>query len=128
MRLTDRPEVAQFSMREHDIIQSVFEQVRLRVKSELSKRVTVVQFVKGEMFDLSEQSIRVEWRKFSVGTSLERAEIIFRSIRADVQCMACFQKYHPEAGRIHCPHCGSYGAKILAGEEFYLDSIEPARE
>ena len=26
--------------------------------------------------------------------------------------------------RNKCPHCGSYGAKILAGEEFYLESIE----
>jgi Zn finger protein HypA/HybF involved in hydrogenase expression len=38
--------------------------------------------------------------------------------------MACFQKYHPEGGEIHCPYCGSFGAKILSGEEFILESIE----
>ena len=30
----------------------------------------------------------------------------------------------PEGGEIHCPYCGSYGAKIVSGEEFYLESIE----
>ena len=38
--------------------------------------------------------------------------------------MACFQPYQPVNKTIHCPYCGSYGAKILAGEEFYLESIE----
>jgi Zn finger protein HypA/HybF involved in hydrogenase expression len=48
----------------------------------------------------------------------------FRLITAEVQCMACFQKYHPEGGEIHCPQCGSFGAKILSGEEFTLESID----
>lgn len=42
--------------------------------------------------------------------------------------MACFGKYHPLHGEIHCPYCGSYGAKILSGEEFDLESIELAPE
>ena len=43
---------------------------------------------------------------------------------AEIQCMACFIKYQPLDGRIHCPQCGSVGAKILSGEEFYFESIE----
>ena len=38
--------------------------------------------------------------------------------------MACFMKYHPLDGKIHCPYCGSYGAKVLSGEEFFLESME----
>jgi Zn finger protein HypA/HybF involved in hydrogenase expression len=38
--------------------------------------------------------------------------------------MACFEKYHPVLVEISCPRCGSVGAKIIAGEEFYLESIE----
>ena len=128
MRLIDRPEAVLFSMREHDIIQTVFEQVTQQLQGGFSTRVAAVNFARGEVFELDEPSIRAAWQKFSTGTLLERAEIKFRLIRADVQCMACFQKYRPEARRIHCPHCGSFGAKILTGEEFSLDSIETERE
>jgi Zn finger protein HypA/HybF involved in hydrogenase expression len=41
--------------------------------------------------------------------------------------MVCFEKYHPLNGEISCPNCGSVGAKILAGEEFYLESVEGIR-
>ena len=36
--------------------------------------------------------------------------------------MACFTKYHPNRGETMCPHCGSRGAKILAGEEFSMEA------
>ncbi|MGE5463865.1 MAG: hydrogenase maturation nickel metallochaperone HypA, partial [Syntrophothermus sp.] len=58
------------------------------------------------------------------GTPAEHAQLYFRLKKAEVQCMACFGKYQPVDGKIHCPYCGSYGAKILSGEEFDLESIE----
>jgi Zn finger protein HypA/HybF involved in hydrogenase expression len=63
-----------------------------------------------------------------MGTPLEHAQIHFRLITAEAQCMACFKKYHPADGIIHCPNCGSFGAKILSGEEFYIEHIEMDNE
>jgi Zn finger protein HypA/HybF involved in hydrogenase expression len=42
--------------------------------------------------------------------------------------MVCFQKYKPLEKEIFCPYCKSVGAKILAGEEFYLESFEEENE
>ena len=78
----------------------------------------------GEIAELDQNLIQKQWDELSRGTSAERAQLHFRSIKAEVQCMACFQKYQPVDGKIHCPYCGSYGAKVLSGEEFYLESIE----
>ncbi len=89
--------------------------------SKLIKRVTLAL---GEISELDQDLILQYWNQFSKGTPAEQAQLHFRLIQAEVQCMACFSKYHPAAGKIHCPYCGSYGAKVLSGEEFFLESIE----
>jgi len=38
--------------------------------------------------------------------------------------MACFSKYRPVDKQIHCPNCGSFGAKSLSEEELRLEAIE----
>jgi hydrogenase nickel incorporation protein HypA/HybF len=88
------------------------------------KQIAVIHLVLGEIFELNQNSIQENWEELSKGTPAESAQLHFRRISAEVQCMSCFQKYHPENGKILCPYCGSVGAKILSGEEFYLESIE----
>jgi Zn finger protein HypA/HybF involved in hydrogenase expression len=91
---------------------------------ESSKHIKSLQLAIGELSELDRETIRKDWAELSRGSPAERARLQFRSVKAEVQCMACFMKYHPSDGKIHCPYCGSYGAKILSGEEFYLESIE----
>ena len=151
MRLIDRPEEALFlkearknrgtrrrapvfgylmnfskvaiSMRQLHVIQSILTKALLKAR-ESNQRVRSLQLALGEIAELDPASIQQHWQELSKGTLAERASLEFRFIKAEVQCMACFQKYHPQDGKIHCPYCGSFGAKILAGEEFYLESIE----
>jgi len=110
-------------MRQLYAIQSILAKVLLKTR-ESNQRVRSLQLALGEIAELDPVSIQKDWQELSKGTLAERASLHFRSIKAEVQCMACFQKYHPQDGKIHCPYCGSFGAKILAGEEFYLESIE----
>jgi hydrogenase nickel incorporation protein HypA/HybF len=111
-------------MRERNATQSILHQALRRAQDANATRVKRLQIVLGEIAELNPEAIRNHWEELSPGTPAERAELTFRSIQAEVQCMACFEKYSPPQGKIHCPHCGSYGAKILSGEEFYIDSIE----
>lgn len=139
MRLIDRPEedflpcrpsgwlrVGNFMipMREHQVIDSILAKALHKAHDSDPRRVKSLQLVIGEITELDPNSIREYWAKISRGTSAERAELHFRLVKARAQCMACFMEYSPINGRIHCPYCGSYGAKILAGEEFYLESAE----
>ena len=110
-------------MREFHAIQSILAKALLQAR-ETEKRIKGLQLALGEIAELDQGSLQNHWEKVRRGTPAERAQLHFRSIKAEVQCMACFQKYHPVDGRIHCPYCGSYGAKILSGEEFFLESIE----
>ena len=110
-------------MRELHIIQTVLAKALSRAR-ETDKRIKRLQLALGEISELDQASIQKHWDELSQGTPMERAQLHFRLIRAEVQCMACFEKYHPLDGKIHCPFCGSYGAKILSGEEFYVESVE----
>ena len=111
-------------MRELKVTQSLLDQALRRARAANATRVKSLQLALGEIAELDQETIRKHWEELSQGTPAEQAGLDFRSIQAQVQCMACFQKYHPQQGKIHCPHCGSYGARILSGEEFYIDSIE----
>ena len=109
------------TMRELESIRAILTQILLQADSH---PVLDVNLVLGDLCDLSDATIRQHWVELSRGTLAEQAALHFRFIKAEVQCMACFKPYQPVDKTIHCPYCGSYGAKILAGEEFYLESIE----
>ena len=110
-------------MRQLYAIQSILAKA-LRMARESNRRVRSLQLALGEISELEPAFIQKHWDELSKGTLVERARLHFRSIKAEVQCMACFEKYFPVDGKIHCPYCGSYGAKVLSGEEFFLESIE----
>jgi len=109
-------------MRELQSTQSILNKLLSQLQN--SKRIKNVTLALGEISELDQDLIRQHWIQFSKGTPAEQAQLHFRLIQAEVQCMACFSKYHPADGKIHCPYCGSYGAKVLSGEEFYLESME----
>lgn len=111
-------------MREIQSIKIIFQQALRQAQELNAAQVENIHLAVGEIAELDQTMIRDHWAELSKGTLLEHAQILFRSITAEVQCMACFKKYHPENGTIHCPNCGSFGAKILSGEEFYFESIE----
>jgi len=84
------------------------------------KRISAVHLAVGELLPFNAD----QWRALTQGTALASSALHVRVIQAQQQCMTCFQKYHPQNGVTKCPYCKSVGAKILAGEEFYLESLE----
>jgi|SRR6476646_923362 len=111
-------------MREIQATQSILAKALLKASDANARRIKTVHFAIGEIAELDQNSIQQYWEEISKGTPAEQAQLHFRLIHAKVQCMACFMEYHPIDGQIHCPYCGSYGAKVLLGEEFYIESIE----
>lgn len=79
-----------------------------------------IQLVLGELFPLTEEQLRLQWNELVKDSSLASSVLDIRLIPAEQQCMVCFEKYHPANKETACPHCRSMGAKILAGEEFYI--------
>ena len=113
--------IIEIPMREEQLVKTLFQKTLRQITQ---PRVKKIQIILGELAELDCSIIEIQWKELSLGTPLEHAQIAFRLIEGEVQCMACFKKYQPVHGKIHCPHCGSYGAKILSGEEFYVEHIE----
>lgn len=83
-----------------------------------------IQVALGELFPLDENQFRAQWYELIQGSDLANVELRLRIIPAEQQCMVCFEKYHQAKGGTACPNCASVGAKILAGEECHLESLE----
>ena len=90
--------------------------------------VVEVNIAVGELTLFSENEIQETWSSLVNDTSLSKIKLTIKFISAEQQCMVCFQKYKPLKKETSCPYCGSVGAKILAGEEFYLESFEEENE
>ena len=58
----------------------------------------------------------------------EGAQLYFERRSAMLQCLECDQTYALSGELTDCPNCHSVRVKVIAGEEFYLDSIEVEAE
>ena len=104
--------------------QAILEKALAKAGEQKAKRITNLYIVVGEISTYSEESVQFYWNEICKGTIAENAKLHFRPVPAEMQCMACFTKYHPPDGEIVCPNCGSAGAKIVAGEEFYMEALD----
>lgn len=104
--------------------QAILEKALAEAAGEHATRITDLHLVVGALSSYADDSVRFYWDEISKGSIAEGARLHFRRVPAELQCMACFTPYRPEADEIRCPSCGSSGAKILAGEEFYLESLD----
>jgi Zn finger protein HypA/HybF involved in hydrogenase expression len=112
------------NMRELQIVQSIFDQLLRQIHESGERKVNRLQLTLGGLSDFDRTSIQTYWKQLSKGTLAEQAQLHIRLITAGVQSVACFQKYRPMDTKISCPYCGSFGAKILTGEECHRESIE----
>jgi hydrogenase nickel incorporation protein HypA/HybF len=104
--------------------QAILDRALEKAGEQSAKRITNVYLVVGEISTYADDSVQFYWDEISKGTIAEAAALHFRHVPAELQCMACFTKYHPPEGEIICPNCGSSGARIWSGEEFYLEALD----
>lgn len=89
-----------------------------------AKRVTDLNIVIGDLASMVDESIQFYWDLIASGTIAEQATLHFRRVPAELQCNTCSETYHPTERELICPKCGGVGAKIITGEEFFLESID----
>lgn len=89
-----------------------------------AKKIVALNLVIGELASIVDDSVQFYWDVIAKDTIAEGAALNFRRVPAELQCMTCFTKYRPDGKELICPTCGGVGVKIIAGEEFSLESID----
>lgn len=87
-------------------------------------RITALHLVIGQLSSLVDDSVQFYWDFIAKGTPAEGAELVFRRIPAELQCQDCQHRYQPGANELSCPNCGSLNIRVVAGEEFYVESMD----
>ena len=89
-----------------------------------ARRVTDLHIVIGDLASMVDESIQFYWDIIARETMAEGATLHFRRVPTELQCNTCGEKYRPTDKELICPNCGGVGARIIAGEEFALESID----
>ena len=57
-------------------------------------------------------------------TLAEGVTLHFHRVPTRFQCWECSHEFEPDGGDWRCPNCGGTGGKVVAGKEFFVESIE----
>jgi hydrogenase nickel incorporation protein HypA/HybF len=106
------------------VTESILEISLRRAKEANATRITGLYLVIGQLSSLVDDSIQFYWDIIAKDTIAEGAILHFRRIPAEFQCMACATMFRPDGEDLSCPSCGNIGARIAAGDEFFLEAID----
>lgn len=88
-----------------------------------ARRVTRITLVIGQLSCLLDDSIRFYWPIIAEGSIAQQAELVFKRLPARMLCRACGLEYDltPDFA---CPACQSSEVQVVAGDDFYIESIQ----
>ncbi len=89
-----------------------------------AERVLTINLVIGELTSFAGESIQFYFDMLSKETEAENASLSVSRIPARARCQACKGEFNPGGMNWSCPACGGPAEEILAGREFYVESIE----
>lgn len=110
-------------MHELPVTESILEISLRHARLAHASRITDLYLVIGQLASIVDDSVQFYWDIISKDTPAEGANLHFRRIETEMCCRDCNTRYKPAALEFSCPSCGGSNVKIVAGEEFFLESI-----
>jgi hydrogenase nickel incorporation protein HypA/HybF len=111
-------------MHELSITEEILRVATEHAKRANARRITDIHLVIGDLSSVVNDSVQFYFDYLSEGTIAEGAALHFDRIPARLRCRQCDEVFEPRGRDWDCPHCGTIGGEIIAGQEFYMDSIE----
>ncbi len=88
------------------------------------KRIETINLVIGQMASIIDECVQFYWDIISQDTLAQGAILHFERIPARLQCEMCHRSYLLNDSELTCPYCGGGAVTFIAGDDFYVDSIE----
>jgi hydrogenase nickel incorporation protein HypA/HybF len=111
-------------MHELAITQSLLEIVLRHARQAGGARVTAIYLVVGQLSSIVDDSVAFYWDLVANGTPAEGARLHFRRVPARFRCEACGCEFPLQEEAANCPACASRSVRLIAGDEFSVESIE----
>jgi hydrogenase nickel incorporation protein HypA/HybF len=109
-------------MHELAIAQNVIAIIEAEAKKQNFKNVVTIKLKVGELSGVIPECLSELFPIASRGTVAAGALLTSEPIPAKIRCLSCGYEGKPVKG--DCPGCGGADIKLIAGREFYIDSIE----
>ena len=111
-------------MHELSVTQSILDIVLEKAGEAQASRIAKINLVIGEMSSVVDDCVQFYFDFMSKDTMASGATLTFKRIPTQVRCRNCGSPFSPDGSSWNCPQCGKWDVEILAGQEFYIDSIE----
>jgi len=89
-----------------------------------AKRIISLNIVIGQLATIIDDSVQFYWDLIAEDTIAKGAQLNFNRVPTELLCQDCNRQFTPGVDDFTCPECQGVSVKIVAGNEFYLDSIE----
>ena len=112
-------------MHELSVTQSIVDIVSRHAEGAGAKRVVRINLTIGELSSIVDDSVQFYFDYLSQEGIAAGAELVFERVPVRLRCQSCGHEWHPDTADWTCPACGGAAqARVVAGREFYVDSIE----
>ena len=111
-------------MHELAVTESILDIVCRHAEQADAERILSINLVIGELSSIVDDSVQFYFDYLSQGTLASGAELVFERLAVALHCTDCGHEWQPGTADWTCPVCGVARARIVAGREFYVDSIE----
>lgn len=89
-----------------------------------AKKVSKINLVIGEMSSIVDDCVQFYFDFLSQDTIASGAILAFQRVSTQLRCRNCATIFTPGDLNWACPGCHQWDVEIIAGREFYIDSIE----
>ncbi|MEM5767340.1 MAG: hydrogenase maturation nickel metallochaperone HypA, partial [Bacillota bacterium] len=106
------------------LISAIIKVLREKVREFNVRRVLQVNLTVGELTNVEEATLNAAFEVCVEGTELAGAKLVMERVPARGKCRHCATEFALVKYRLQCPQCNRQGVEIVAGKEFYLNSME----
>jgi hydrogenase nickel incorporation protein HypA/HybF len=111
-------------MHELSITESLLNTATEYAQKNSAKKVLALNLIIGDLSGIFDDSIQFYWDMISSDSICEKSVLNFDKRKAIMKCDSCENEFSLSGELLPCPNCGSMNLKIIAGNEFQLESIE----
>ena len=111
-------------MHELSVTQGMLEIALRHAQQARAQRIIHINLVIGDLTSIVDDSIQFYFDFISQDTIAEGAQLVFQRLPATFRCRDCGNIFTPSERDFTCPNCCGMKVKVIAGNEFRVESIE----